>query len=123
TTTTGGTGTLDPNGYTVTVDGATKSIATNGSVTFNALTAGDHSVGLTDVASNCVVSGQNPRTINVPAGGTPQTNFTITCSAPANQPPTARSPRAATSSTAASPAPAAIRTGRSRVSSGTSGTA
>src|SRR5207237_8045284 len=38
TTTTGGTGTLDPNGYIVTVDGATKSIATNGSVTFNGLT-------------------------------------------------------------------------------------
>ncbi len=70
TTTTGGTGTLDPNGYIVTVDGATKTIATNGTVTFNALTASDHSVGLTDVAGNCVVSGQNPRTVAVTAGNT-----------------------------------------------------
>ena len=89
TTTTGGTGTLDPDGYTVAVDGDNRSIAINGSVTFQGLLAGDHSVGLSGVADNCVVSGQNPRTINVPAGGTPQTNFGITCTAPANLPPTA----------------------------------
>ena len=89
TTTTGGTGTLDPNGYTVTVDGATQPIATNGSVTFTGLTPSNHSVSLADVASNCVVSGQNPRTVAVTAGNTTQTNFGITCSAPPNQPPTA----------------------------------
>ena len=89
TTTTGGTGTLDPNGYIVTVDGATKPIATNGSVPFNGLTPSNHSVGLSDVASNCVVSGQNPRTVAVTAGNTAQTDFAITCSPPPNQPPTA----------------------------------
>jgi len=36
-----------------------------------------------------VVSGQNPRPVNVPAGGVNQTTFTITCTAPVNQPPTA----------------------------------
>jgi PKD repeat protein len=41
------------------------------------------------VAGTCVVSGQNPRTVNVPAGGANQANFAITCTAPANQPPTA----------------------------------
>jgi PKD repeat protein len=88
TTTTGGAGT-DPNGYTVSVDGVTKSITVNGSVTYNGLTAGNHSVGLSDVASNCVVGGQNPRTVAVSAGNTAQTSFAVTCTAPANQPPTA----------------------------------
>jgi chitodextrinase len=88
TTTTVGTGS-DPDGYTATVDGVTKQIAMNGSVTYNALTAGDHTVGLTGAASNCQVSAPNPRTVSVPAGGMPQTNFAITCTAPANQPPTA----------------------------------
>ncbi|PYO98212.1 MAG: hypothetical protein DMD60_04715 [Gemmatimonadetes bacterium] len=88
TTTTGGTGS-DPNGYTVTVDAASKAITVNGSVTFPGLAAGDHSVQLGGVASNCVVSGQNPRTISVPAGGANQTTFAITCTAPANQPPAA----------------------------------
>ena len=89
TTTTTGGGT-DPDGYTVTVDAINKPIGVSGSVTFNGLPAGDHSVTLTGLANNCTVSGQNPRTINVPAGGTPQTNFTVTCNPPANQPPTAR---------------------------------
>ncbi len=86
TTTTGGTGS-DPDGYTVSVDGATKSITVNGSVTYNGLNAGNHSVGLNGVAANCVVSGQNPRTVAVSAGNTTQTNFGVTCTAPANQPP------------------------------------
>jgi len=88
TTTTGGTGS-DPNGYTVAVDGASQPIAINDTRTFTGLSAGNHSVGLSDVASNCVVSGQNPRTVAVSAGNTAQTNFSVTCTAPANQPPTA----------------------------------
>ncbi|HYU89027.1 MAG TPA: PKD domain-containing protein [Gemmatimonadales bacterium] len=86
TTTTGGTGT-DPDGYTVTVDGASQAIAINDTRTFTGLSAGDHSVGLQGVAGNCVVSGQNPRTVPVSAGNTAQTNFAVTCTAPANQPP------------------------------------
>ncbi len=89
TTTTGGTGTLDPDGYIVTVDGAQKAIATNGSVPFTGLTPGNHSVSLSDVATNCAVNGQNPQTVAVVAGNTAQTNFAITCSPPPNQPPTA----------------------------------
>ena len=88
TTTTGGTGS-DPNGYTVAVDGASQPIAINDTRTFTGLSAGNHSVGLSDVASNCVVSGQNPRTVAVSAGNTAQTNFSVTCTAPGNQPPTA----------------------------------
>jgi hypothetical protein len=86
TTATGGAGT-DPDGYTVTVDGAGQPIAINDTHTFTGLVAGDHSIGLQGVASNCVVSAQNPRTVTVSAGSTAQTNFAVTCSAPANQPP------------------------------------
>ena len=80
TTTTGSD--LDPDGYTVTVDGSqSQAIATNGSVTFSGLAAGDHRVALSGVAGNCSVSGDNPRTVTVPAGGTGSTTFSVSCSA------------------------------------------
>jgi hypothetical protein len=73
---------LDPDGYTVVVDGgaASQPIPDNGSVTFTG-PAGDHTVGLSGVAANCTVSGANPRTITVPAGGTTSTTFAVTCAA------------------------------------------
>ena len=73
---------LDPDGYSVTVDGgASQAVATNGSVTFTGLSAGSHSVQLTGVAANCAVSGANPQTVTVPSGGTASTAFTVSCSA------------------------------------------
>src|SRR5207249_1411315 len=76
-------------GYAVTVDGGqSKSIGASGSVSYSGLTAASHSVHLNGVPSNCSVSEANPQTITVPAGGTAQASFTITCTAP-NQPPTA----------------------------------
>ena len=78
TTTTGST--LDPDGYTVTGDGTQSlPVATNGSVTFPGLEAGDHSVALSGVAVNCTVSGANPQTVTVPAGGTAVASFTVNC--------------------------------------------
>src|SRR5437667_960767 len=78
TTTTGSD--LDPDGYTVTVDGSqSKAIVTNGSVTFSGLSAGDHTVALSGVAGNCSVSGTNPETVSVPAGGTSSTTFSVSC--------------------------------------------
>jgi hypothetical protein len=74
---------LDPDGYTVTVDGTNgKSITSNGSQTFTDLSAGDHSVTLSGVASNCTVSGSSARTANVPAGGSASVAFQINCVAP-----------------------------------------
>jgi hypothetical protein len=71
---------LDPDGYTITVDGAaSQSIGIDGSVTITDLAEGDRSVALTDVAPNCTVSGSNPRTVTVPYGGTASTAFTVTC--------------------------------------------
>ncbi|KPK57903.1 MAG: hypothetical protein AMS21_11035 [Gemmatimonas sp. SG8_38_2] len=80
TTTTGAN--LDPDGYTVTVDGSlNQAIGVNGQVTFSNLAAGTHNVQLTGVASNCTVSGTNPRNVDVPGGGTAQTAFQVTCAA------------------------------------------
>jgi hypothetical protein len=82
---------LDPDGYTVTVDGsASQPIATNGSVTFTG-PAGDHQIALSGVAGNCTVSGANPRAVNVPAGGTATTTFSVSCAgAPPPPPPAGR---------------------------------
>jgi len=81
TTTTSGSD-LDPDGYTVTVDGTDRAIPTNSSgITFSGLAAGPHTVGLSSVASNCSVSGSNPRNADVPAGGVGRADFTISCTA------------------------------------------
>lgn len=80
TTTTGSN--VDPDGYTVTLDGgSSRAIETNGSVTYTALPAGDHTVALSGVAGNCTVSGGTSRTVNVPAGGAASTSFAVTCAA------------------------------------------
>src|SRR5206468_1714168 len=72
---------LDPNGYTVTVDGGqSRSLGINASTTYPGLTAASHTVELTCIAANCTVSGQNPRTITV-ATTTPSRSFTVTCAA------------------------------------------
>jgi hypothetical protein len=72
---------VDPDGYTVMVDGGpSQAIGINGSVTFTGLAEGDHSVALTGLASNCSVSGMNPRTVTVVFGGTATTAFAVTCS-------------------------------------------
>ena len=73
------TGSNLPAGYTVMVDnGQPKTIGTTGNVTYPGLAAADHMVALS-VASNCTVSGTNPRTVSVPAGGTGHADFTIDC--------------------------------------------
>src|SRR5437667_5083230 len=71
---------LDPDGYTVTVDGGqSRSLGVTASTTYT-LTAASHTVELSGIAANCTVSGQNPRTVTVPTGGT-TTTFSITCTA------------------------------------------
>src|SRR5207249_4275037 len=73
---------LDPDGYTVVVDGSqSTAIGINSSVTFSGLSPGDHSVQLNGVAQNCTVSGSNPRTVSITAGSTTMTTFTVSCAA------------------------------------------
>src|SRR6266700_3058434 len=70
---------LDPDGYTITIDGSfSQPIGTNTSVTFTG-PSGDHTLALSGVASNCTVGGANPRTVTVPSGGTATTTFSVSC--------------------------------------------
>ena len=80
-TQTGGTD-LDPDGYTITLDGGSGvPIAVNDSITYASLTAGPHTIQLGNVASNCTVSGANPMTVDAPHGGVTDTAFVVSCAA------------------------------------------
>ena len=72
----------DPDGYTAAVDaGTAQPIGVNGSVTVAGLNPGAHQVTLGGLASNCRVTGDNPRSATVTAGNTVELSFAITCSA------------------------------------------
>jgi hypothetical protein len=76
---------LDPDGYTVQVDGSSpQPLAVNGTVGFS-VAGGDHSITLGAAAGNCPVGGSNPRTVTVTTGGatrdTARTTFQLTCGA------------------------------------------
>src|SRR5438094_8053967 len=78
TTTTGGN--LDPDGYAVTVDrGTAQAIADNATLTIAQISAGNHQLTLTGVASNCDVGGLNPRTVAVAAGDITVTDVAVRC--------------------------------------------
>ena len=71
---------LDPDGYTVTVDGGSpRALAINGSVSYLGLSAGSHTVALSGVAGNCTVSGGTSRTVTVPSGGTATVSYSVSC--------------------------------------------
>jgi PKD repeat protein len=71
-----------PSGYTFSIDGgASQNIGANASVTVSGLTAGNHTVQLNGVPSNCSLSEANPQSVAIPAGGSAQASFTITCQA------------------------------------------
>lgn len=69
----------DPDGYTVSVGADDRAVGTNEAVTFVDLGAGTYPVELQDVASNCVVAGENPRDIVVTGGMTTRTDFEVSC--------------------------------------------
>ena len=84
-----GGGLPDPDGYTITVDGGqARAIATNGATTYAGIATGAHTVELIGLASNCTVSGANPRSVNVPAGSNASTTFAVDCPAPPPPPAT-----------------------------------
>jgi Tol biopolymer transport system component len=80
-TTTGLETAMDPDGYTVAVDnGGGETISTNnGSVTFSALTPGDHYLVVGGVAINCTVTGGNPLRVSVTAGKMVEVSVVVTC--------------------------------------------
>jgi large repetitive protein len=70
----------DAGGYAVSIDAGTPvTIDINGSVTFQDLASGGHTVLLTNVAPNCLIDGENPRTVDVETGETAETTFDVTC--------------------------------------------
>src|SRR5207245_1731080 len=74
---------LDPDGYTVTVDGGSpQAIGINASVSYTNLTAGNHTVAISGVATNCTVSGGTSRAVSVPSGSTATTTFSVSCVTP-----------------------------------------
>jgi hypothetical protein len=80
TATTGGS---QPQGYQLHITGngqtADPSIGASDTVTFTGVEAGNYSVELRAVPTNCTVSGANPRTVTVPAGGPGSTTFQVSC--------------------------------------------
>src|SRR2546428_769783 len=81
---------LNPHGYVVSVDGgASMAAPVNGSVTIVGLKAGSPSLALGGLAGNCAVSGANPRSVDVVAGGTTDVSFAITCASTARTGPIA----------------------------------
>lgn len=72
----------DPDGYRFVVDdGASQPIGVNAAVTLANVAASGHTIRLSEVAANCAVQGTNPRSASVPAGGTTDVSFAITCAA------------------------------------------
>jgi hypothetical protein len=70
---------LDPDGYSLTVDGdLAYVVAAQGSLTLQ-LTQGTHSVQLGGLAANCTVDGENPRPIVVGASGSVDVSIGVTC--------------------------------------------
>lgn len=70
----------DPDGYAVTVDnGEPRPIGANATITVSDLPPGDHVVGLGEAAENCLVAGENPRTVAVPAGQEVELTFEVVC--------------------------------------------
>ncbi len=79
--TTVGTGTsLDPDGYSLAVDGAlSQQIGNNAIVTVGALAPGTHSVALEGIAANCQLTSQNPVSAEITAGVQSKVTFTLDC--------------------------------------------
>jgi hypothetical protein len=72
----------DDDGYSVTLDGTDRgAITPSGQVSLDGVPAGEHEVGLSGVAANCQVEGDNPRLVTVATSGT-SVSFAVTCSVP-----------------------------------------
>jgi methyl coenzyme M reductase beta subunit len=61
--------------------GASEAMGINETVTLSGLTVGSHTIELLDVATNCEVSGYNPRSVVVPHVVTNTTTFNVACAA------------------------------------------
>jgi WD40 repeat protein len=73
---------LDPDGYLVVLDeNAPQRIPPNQTLTLGDLVAGPHQVEVSDIAGNCTLAGDNPRTLTVVGGRATQVPVSVACSA------------------------------------------
>ncbi len=74
----------DPDGFAALLDGVDRGPVRAGvAAAFPQLPPGAHTIGLSGLAANCQVVGDNPRSVTVSAGQTAQVPFAVTCTAPA----------------------------------------
>jgi photosystem II stability/assembly factor-like uncharacterized protein len=69
----------DTDGYELTVAGETETIEVDDSVTFLGLPPGDYSVSLGDIAPDCSLRGDNPRSVSVVRGSVARISFSLRC--------------------------------------------
>lgn len=69
----------DPDGYLVTVGSRTGDTGADGTVLFEGLDPGSHTVELTGLADNCLVSGDATAAATVVAGATAEVAFDVQC--------------------------------------------
>jgi len=82
TVTTMTTGSNLPAGYTLTLDtGQSGTIGANASVTAAGIPAGDRTLTLSGVPSNCTLASPNPQIVAITAGATTRASFAISCAA------------------------------------------
>jgi probable HAF family extracellular repeat protein len=73
----------DPDGYHLTVDGREQElIGVIDTTEVGGIAGGDHRIGLSGVAGNCKVEGENPRSVTVDAGEATAMIFTVSCVIP-----------------------------------------
>lgn len=71
--------TLDQDGFRGNVAGQDFSLGTSETAVVGDITAGSHDVELADIAPNCDLSGDNPRTVQVSDGDTTSVQFELSC--------------------------------------------
>jgi hypothetical protein len=71
---------VDPDGYTLSVDGGpSQAVGVNATVTIGALSTSTHLLRLDGLAANCSVSGTNPRWVDVIADQRASLSFSVSC--------------------------------------------
>jgi hypothetical protein len=72
----------DEDGYTIALDGGSETaLGRDEGIRFERLQPGNHVVRLADIATNCVVQGENPRTVEVTAGASTPLSIIVLCDA------------------------------------------
>lgn len=69
----------DQDGYRVMLGKNEENISSNETISISGLDEGSYNTELSNIAGNCSVDGENPRTITVTAGETASTTFEVNC--------------------------------------------